>query len=71
MDPFSPCVVLSQCCCRSLNNLSVLLLLLLLLLLLHLHILGCLAFQSRGLSALLQIIGAGGDLDLFDVIRHG
>ena len=45
--------------------------LLLLLLLLSLRILGCLAFQSRGLSALLQIIGAGGDLDLFDVIRHG
>jgi len=30
-----------------------------------------LAFQSRGLSALLQIIGAGGDLDLFDAIGHG
>ena len=73
MDPFSPCAVLSQCCCRSSNNLSMLLLLmlLLLLLLLSLRILGCLAFQSRGLSALLQIIGASGDLDLFDVIRHG
>ena len=31
----------------------------------------CLAVQSHGLSALLQIIGASEDLDLFDVLVHG